>query len=325
MNQHLPHDLSCCDQSGSLAMDFEEIRRNERRTLIVVAITAVMMVLEVIAGYITGSMALLADGYHMASHAGALGIAYLVYRLARSARMKSNFTFGTGKLLPLGGYTSAIGLGIVALWMAVESIRRLFNPVSIQFNEAIGVAVAGLAVNLLSAWILGGHSHGHDGEHHPHDPEDHEHHTHDHLEDHNHESALLHVLADALTSFTAIIALIIGKLYAATWLDPLMGIVGSLVILKWAYGLCRNAAWELLDGHAKGVSQAGIRRQIEQEGGTVLDFHLWKVGPGNFACQLTVESPTLRGPEHYRELLKRELGSAHLVVEERLTGGSRTA
>ncbi|MBL7716559.1 MAG: CDF family Co(II)/Ni(II) efflux transporter DmeF [Bdellovibrionales bacterium] len=302
-----------CNQLGELAVEFEEIAKNERRTLIVVLLTAAMMVVEIIAGYMTGSMALLADGYHMASHAGALGIAYLVYRLARSTKIKEHLTFGSGKLLPLGGYSSAIGLGIIAVWMSVESIHRIFNPVSIEFNEAIFIAVVGLVVNLLSALVLGSSS-----GHHHHDHGDHDHHDHDHVHDSNHRSALMHVLADALTSVTAIVALIIGKYYSAVWLDPAMGVVGSAVILRWAYVLCKDAAWELLDGHAKGISIPEIRKNVEDAGHKVLDLHLWKVGPGNFSCQLIVESKTLRGAEYFRQKLAGKLGATHLVIEERI-------
>ena len=295
----------CCNQLNELTVEFDEIAHNERRTLFVVILTAAMMIVEIIAGYMTGSMALLADGYHMASHAGALGVAYLVYKLARSTKIKQHLTFGTGKLLPLGGYSSAIGLGIIAIWMAVVSIHRLFNPVSIEFNEAIVIAVVGLSVNLLSVWILG------------HRDTSEEHHRH-HVRDHNHESAIVHVLADAMTSVTAIIALTVGKHYSAIWLDPAMGIVGAMVILRWAYSLCKEAAWELLDGHAKGISIPDIRDKVERAGEKVLDLHLWKVGPGNLACQLIVESKALRGAEYFRKKLENKIGVTHLVVEERL-------
>lgn len=321
-----------CNQDHELITDFKEIQKNEKRTLIVVVLTAIMMVGEIVAGYATGSMALLADGYHMASHAGALGIAYFVYRLARSPKMKNYFTFGTGKLLPLGGYSSALGLGMIAVWMIYESIERMFNPIPIEFNEAIIIAAIGLGVNLVSAWILGGHSHGHahDDHDHEHDHHDHEHdHDHDHhhehehkhnnhVHDHNHQSALMHVLADAMTSVLAIAALFIGKYYSTLWLDPLIGVVGALVIIKWAYGLCKETAWELLDGHAKNISVDDIKIHIEKEGHKVLDLHFWKVGPGNYSCQIIVESESLKGSDYYRDLLSHRLSSTHLIVEERL-------
>lgn len=302
---------SYCNQQHELAVDFDEIEHNEKRTLWVVILTFSMMIFEVAAGYWTGSMALLADGYHMASHAGALGIAYLVYKLAKSESIKSRLSFGTGKLLPLGGYTSAVGLGIIAIWMAVESIQRLLNPNEIQFNEAIAVAVIGLAVNVVSAFILGSGHHHHN---HDHSHDDHDHH---HVHDHNHRSALVHVIADALTSVLAILALIAGKFYAANWLDPLMGIVGAVVILRWAYVLCRDTAWELLDAHSNSVPAHEIRGSIEKAGIRVIDLHIWKVGPGNHACQLVVENETRKGSEFYRQFIPKLAGSIHLVVEER--------
>lgn len=314
-----------CNQQNELAVDFEEIQHNEKRTLWVVILTLIMMVVEIAAGYLTGSMALLADGYHMASHAGALGIAYLVYRLAKSETMKARLSFGSGKLLPLGGYTSAIGLGIVALWMVAESVGRLLNPTSIHFNEAIAVAVLGLVVNLVSAWILGsGHAHHHHHHHdHDHDHGHDHHHDHDHhdharpIRDLNHQGAFMHILADALTSVFAIVALIAGKYFSAHWLDPLMGIVGAVVILKWAYGLCRDTAWELLDAHPREAPLGPVREAIEKPGARVIDLHIWKVGPGNYACQLVVESQTRRGSAFYRQFIPKLAGSLHLVVEER--------
>lgn len=300
---------SCCNQQNELAVDFDEIEHNEKRTLWVVLLTFSMMVIEIAAGYWTGSMALLADGYHMASHAGALGIAFLVYKLAKSESLKARLSFGSGKLLPLGGYSSAIGLGIIALWMAVESIHRLFTPTQIQFNEAIAIAVLGLAVNVLSAFILG-------SGHHHHDDHNEEHHHH-HVEDHNHRSALVHVIADALTSVLAIVALFAGKFYAANWLDPMMGIVGAIVILRWAYVLCRDTAWELLDGQPRNFPVETIRAAIEESGIKVIDLHLWKVGPGNHACQIVVEGHGKKGSDYFRQYLPSSMGPIHLVVEER--------
>lgn len=305
---------SHCNQNDEISIDFEEIKHNEKRMLWVLILTVTMMVVEIIAGYVYGSMALLADGCHMASHAGALGIAYLVYQLARSEKIKSRLNFGTGKLLSLGGYTSALGLGMIAAWMVVESIQRLLDPHTIHFGEAISVAVLGLVVNVVSAFILGGgHSH-----HHHHDEHDHSH-AHSHrVEDHNHKSALVHVITDALTSVLAIIALLCGLYFDAAWLDPVMGLVGAAVILRWAYGLCRETAWELLDERVSEVEAAQIKARIEEAGGHVIDFHLWKIGPGNHACQLIVESVELRGSNYYRQFLPPEIAaSVHLVVEER--------
>jgi cation diffusion facilitator family transporter len=251
-------------------------------------------------------MALLADGYHMASHAGALGISYLVYKLARSEKMKKKLSFGAGKFLPLGGYSSALLLGVVSVWMGVESIHRFLNPTQIHFSEAISIAFLGLIVNLVSAFIL-----GFEHRHHDHD------HDHHHVEDHNHKSALVHVLADALTSVLAIIALFAGRYYNAFWLDPLMGIVGAFVILKWAYGLLKETAWELLDAHPKLISQSKIQKAIEDSGKKVLDIHIWKIGPANHACQIVVSGGEKKGTDYYRKFLPNNTGPIHLVIEER--------
>jgi cation diffusion facilitator family transporter len=339
--------MNPCSQANELEINFAEITRNERRTLGVVALTFTMMIVEVTAGYATGSMALLADGYHMASHAGALGIAYLVYRLAKSPRLKSRLSFGTGKLLPLGGYTSAIGLGIVALWMAIESAHRLFNPVAIEFREAILIAVLGLAVNVASAFLLGFHEHVHEpgprkGTH------DHDHdHDHDHahsraqdpdhknissrlhdpaersaprpaqVHDHNHRSALIHVLADALTSVTAIVALVVGQRFQANWLDPLMGIVGAIVILRWAYQLCSVTAAELVDAHAAALDFRAIQQTLAEHSIELVDFHAWKTGPSNVSCAMIVKTAWPQPPRFYRDLLKGEYENLHLTVEQR--------
>lgn len=305
-----------CNQANSFLLQDERIAKNERRTLWVILLTALMMIVEVIAGHLTGSMALLADGYHMASHAGALGIAYIVYRLTKSERLRKNLSFGTGKLLPLGGYSSAIGLGIIAIWMAVESILRLFNPIAIEFNEAIGIACVGLAVNLASAAILGwgqGHHHEHAHEAAP----DHDEHHHSELHDHNHRSALVHVLADALTSVTAIIALLVGKFYGAGWMDPVMGMVGSVVILKWAYNLCRDSAWELLDGHSKEIHLEKVAALLTESGYVPLDIHIWKIGPSHHACQIIVESNREIDLDRIRALVAKHTGNAHVVIEAR--------
>ncbi len=301
---------SHCSQSQTLEISHDQIAQNERRTLWVVALTATMMVIEVIAGYWTGSMALLADGYHMASHAGALGISYLVYQLAKSPKVKSHLTFGTGKLLPLGGYSSCVGLGIIALWMACESIVRLFSPVQIDFSEAIVIAAVGLAVNVASIFILGGNLR-HEDHDHDHD-DDHEHP--EHVHDHNHRSAVLHVMADALTSVTAIVALVIGKYWGATWLDPVMGVVGSLVILRWAFQRGKVTAKELLDVHT-GHHIEVVRQKLLSEGIELIDYHSWKVGPSNLAVQLIVKAPKTQSESFYKDILAVHEHKLHLVVE----------
>lgn len=305
--------LHHCNQVKELEIEFEEIEKNETRTLWVVLLTAIMMVVEIAAGYVTGSMALLADGYHMFSHAGALSISFLVYRLAKSGNLKKKLTFGTGKLLPLGGYTSALGLAAIALWMAYESAQRFFNPVAIEFNEAILVAIVGLLVNLASFALLGSHDHDHHDHDHGHDDDHHHHHVHDH----NHQSAVLHVLADALTSAAAIVALLAGKYFGLIWLDPVIGIVGSLVILKWAYSLCKVTAKELLDYHPAEINTDTVHAKLKDEGIKLIDLHAWRSGPSNLICQIIVETQTVKDTAFYKNLLGSSVKGLHLVVEQR--------
>lgn len=279
------------------------INRNERKTLFVVILTAMMMVVEIVAGYLTGSMALLADGWHMASHATALGISVITYRLAKSQKLQDNFSFGAGKFIPLGGYTSAIMLAMMAIFMGYESIRRLIHPEAIFFDQAIIVAIIGLVVNLLSAVIL-------KENHHHHHDHGHKHH------DHNLKAAYLHVLADALTSVLAIAALIFGKYYNSVWMDSLIGILGSLVILKWAHGLCKETAWELLDGHAKAIKKNKIIADFEQNHCKVHDLHVWRIAPNTHACELIVSSKLRKGTKFYKEILVNQYGLGHVIVEE---------
>ena len=292
---------------------------SEMRTRWVVGLTAVMMVVELIAGYLTGSMALLADGWHMATHAGALGLSALAYWYARTRASSGAFSFGTGKVYALAGYTSAVTLAVVALWMLVESATRLASPHAIQFAEALPIAVIGLAVNLVSALLLG-HDHDHDHDH------DHEHpHAHDQPSrapsraghrDHNLRAAYLHVVADALTSVLAIVALLCGR-YAGWWfLDPAMGIVGGLVILRWSVQLCGGAARQLLD--AVPSSEHARRLQSELEGiddVRVADLHLWEIGPGRRGCIVSLVTAAPRDTAFYREKILAALPLAHLTVE----------
>lgn len=289
----------------------ETIRNNEKKILWVIGLTLVTMIAEVAFGYITGSMALLADGWHMGSHVGALGISWLAYRLARSTKMKNHFSFGTGKFVPLAGYTSALLLGVVAFMMVVESIERLMNPTQIDFSMAIIVAIIGLIVNLVSALILqNSHHHDHDHDHAPCD--------HKHTHDHNHESAFMHVLADAFTSVLAIAALLLGRYLGYNWADPVMGIIGAVVILKWGYGLCKNTAWELLDGHAKEVSTQKIKEIIEQlDGVKLLDLHVWRLAPSAHACEIIISTKELKGSDFYRNKILEVVHIEHLVIEER--------
>lgn len=299
-----------CNQSDHLQHDNAKIRSNEKRTFWVVILTSITMVIEIAAGYITGSMALLADGWHMASHAAALTLTLVIYRLARSPKLQRNLSFGSGKLMPLGGYTSALGLGLVAIFMAWESVARFFAPVGINFDEALGVAIFGLIINIASAFLLG-HDHSHDNDDHDHD------HHHSHGEDHNHQGALVHVIADALTSVAAIIALVVGKYQGYIWLDPLMGIVGSILILKWAYKLLKETAWELLDGHAKKIDVDNLRRDLQVEQAEVIDLHVWRIGPSGVSVQVIIKSQQRRGNEYYKEIVRNRIPGAHIVIEER--------
>jgi cation diffusion facilitator family transporter len=293
-----------------------KIKSNEKKTLIVVLLTFVTMVIEVSFGYLTGSMALLADGWHMASHVGALGISLIAYKLARSSKMEKKFSFGTGKFVPLGGYTSAIMLGLVALFMGVESVIRFLNPVTISFSVAILVSVVGLVVNVVSAIILSD-SHEH---HHNHDQDNinSSNHHKEHVHDHNHQSALIHVIADALTSVLAIVALLLGKYFGWHWADPMMGIVGSIVILKWAYNLCKATVWELLDGNSKTITHEQIKSIfLDVEDAEVSDLHIWRVAPNAIACEMMVYNNSPKGSEFYRKRILREFAIEHLIIEER--------
>lgn len=296
--------------------------KHERQTWLVVALTAAMMVAEIIAGTVYGSMALTADGWHMATHAAALAIAALAYRFARRHAEDARFSFGTGKLGELAGFASALILALIALLIAYESAIRLFNPVSIRFDEAMLVAVVGLAVNLLSAWLL---SAGGDAGHHGHDHHDHDHdhhHGHAHGQDSNIRAAFAHVAADALTSVLAILALLGGRIYGWTWLDAIIGIVGAIVILHWSYGLIRSSAATLLDTVPDRKLAADILRALEVGGDRVSDLHLWRLGPGHAGMIASVISDNPQNPDAYKQRLAGISGLSHMTVEvHRCPGG----
>lgn len=284
---------------------------NERRTAVVVGLTAAMMVVEVGAGSIYGSMALLADGWHMGTHVAALGISVLAYRYARRHATDPRFTFGTGKVGVLGGFASAVALAVVALLMVAESIQRLVARPAIRFDEAIAVALIGLAVNVISAIILGG-GRAHGRAHGRPQGDGHSPHTHDH----NLRAAYLHVVADALTSVLAIIALTFGKFLNQVWLDPVMGIVGGAVIAKWSYGLVRDTGHILLDAPVQADLLHSIRSAIESvEDNRIADLHVWQVGPGSYAAIVCVVTDHPRPPDYYRHLLARIDGLSHISVE----------
>lgn len=283
---------------------------NARRTLWVVALTFVMMIGEIAAGYITGSMALLADGFHMATHAVALGIAAAAYSFARRHANNSRFSFGTGKVGDLAAFASAMVLGLVSIGIAGESILRLFQPITVAFTEATVIAVVGLAVNVVSALLLAGNhgDHGHD--HHNHN---HGHHHHDN----NLRSAYVHVLADALTSVLAIAALLAGRYLGWVWLDPVIGVVGALVIAKWAYGLMRDSAAVLLDTTDEHVA-AEIRELLESTDDVrISDLHVWQVGPQARAAIVSVVAAASVSADTIRERLAPVHELSHLTVEYR--------
>lgn len=275
----------------------------ERRVLMVLGLTLVTMVVEIFAGFLFNSMALTADGWHMGTHAAAFGITIFAYRYARKHAKNPRFSFGTGKVSVLGGFASAVALGVVAVLMAVESVHRIIEPREIRFNEAIGVAVLGLVVNLVSALLLKGQHHHHHG------------HDHDH-EDHNLKAAYFHVLADALTSVTAIVALLFGRAFGWTVLDPAMGIVGSLLITRWAIGLMKDTSGILLDGSVDPEFCEKIQRAVEAENGLrVTDLHVWAVAPGHHAVILTVESSSDWKPDAVKALLNDTGHLIHVNVE----------
>lgn len=281
---------------------------NAKRTLWVVALTAVMMVGEIAAGYWTGSMALLADGFHMATHAGALGLAALAYRYAKNHRHDPRFSFGTGKVGDLTGFASALILGIFSIGIAVESVLRLIDPVRVDFGSATFVAVLGLVVNIVSALLLmGGHHHGHDHDH-DHGPEGHHHHGHDN----NLRSAYFHVLADALTSLLAIAALLAGRYLGLRWMDPAMGIVGAIVIARWSWSLMRDTAAILLDQTDAALAAALNDRIGAIPGLRLADLHVWRVGPQARAAIVEVEGEVT--PAELRRRLVDLRDVAHLTV-----------
>jgi cation diffusion facilitator family transporter len=321
------------------AHDFNEISPlAEQRTRLVVLLTVVMMIVEISAGWIFKSMALLADGWHMSSHAIALGLSAAAYALARRLQRDARFAFGTWKIEILGGYTSAIFLVGVVVYMGYESVTRLMHPAPIAFNEAIGIACLGLLVNLASAWLLAGaggaghgHAHGHGHSHgaarshshgHTHDDHDHDHDHGSERPDHSHadlnlRSAFVHVAADAATSVLAIGALAGGKYLGANWLDPVMGILGSLIVAAWAFTLLRDTGRILLDAEMDSPVVAGIRDALCRcrVPTTIEDLHVWRVGKGQFACVLSVETTEVVSSDEIRSLLSVHRELTHVTVE----------
>jgi cation diffusion facilitator family transporter len=301
----------------------QELKRpGEEKTIIVIGATAMMMVIEIVGGVMFGSMVLLADGLHMASHTAALTISAFAYIYARRHAHDERYSFGTGKVISLGGYTGGLLLAMFALMMGWESVVRFIHPVEVGFDQAIAVAVLGLVVNVASLLVLG-------HEHHEDQP-DHDHyerdscvadqrangHQHDHHHDHNLRAAYLHVVADALTSVLAIAALIAGKYGGLIWLDPLTGILGAIVVARWSIGLLHTTSKVLLNRQGPASIRETIRRSIESEAGNrVTDLHLWSIGPGIYAVELVIVARIPRSADHYRELLPTGMGLEHISIE----------
>jgi cation diffusion facilitator family transporter len=296
----------------------EKHRENERRTWFVVALTLVMMIGEIAAGSFFGSMALLADGWHMGTHAAALGIAGAAYLFARRQSGNARFSFGTGKFGDLAAFSSALILGMIAVQIAYESVLRLISPVPIVYAEAIAVACLGLAVNLVSAWLLRGNHDHHHGHAHAHDHDHdhaHAHRDHHHHHDNNYRAAYVHVLADAATSVLAIAALVVAMLSGWNWADPAVGIIGSIVIASWAWTLVRDAGSVLLDVSFDNKLEQAIRARLEKGDDRVTDLHVWQLGPGHCAAVISLVSDAPLQPASYKERLHDLKGLSHVTVE----------
>ena len=313
--------------------------RHERRTWFVVALTAAMMVAEIVGGHIFGSMAVVADGWHMSTHAGALAIAALAYRFARRHARDARFTFGTGKVGELAAFTSAIILAMIAAAIGYESVLRIYEPVAIHFAEATWLAVIGLGVNLASVWFLhdSDHHHAHRGDAHDDDHEhghDHAHdHDHDHAHHHGHDhghahdyapahaqdsnlrAAYMHVLADAVTSLLAIGGLLAARFFGWVWMDPAMALIGVAVILSWSFGLIRTSSTVLLDMVPDRRLAGSIRKRLELDGDRVSDLHLWRLGPGHTGVIASVVSDRPQPPGVYKDRLHGLAGLSHVTVE----------
>jgi len=310
----------------------------ERRTWAVIVLCTVMMIAEIVGGMLFGSLALIADGLHMSTHAGALLLAALAYTYARKYANDRSFSFGTGKFGDLAGYSSAIVLAMIALLIGYEAVSRLLNPIPISFNEAIPIAVLGLFVNVASAWLLsGGHHHGHGHAHahghdhdeaaaHPHGHEaefeehDHDAHDHDHghgahHRDNNMRAAIIHVMADAAVSVLVIAGLLLARAFGWLWMDPLAGFIGALVIANWSVGLLRDTGNILLDRTPDPRMAERVRSIIEAEGDRVTDLHLWRLGPGHLGAIISVATTGKREAAHYRQRLTKFADLSHVTVE----------
>jgi len=290
--------------------------QNERRTWLVIALCSVMMVAEIAGGLLFGSIALVADGLHMSTHASALLLAALAYSYARRHADDDRFSFGTGKLGDLAGFSSAIILAMIALLIGYEALMRLIWPIPIDFNEAIPIAVLGLIVNVVSVLLLsGGHSHDHDHEHGHSGSHSHEHAHGAAQRDNNMRAAIVHVLADAAVSLLVILGLLLGRFLGWNWMDPIAGLCGALVIAAWAFSLVRSTGAILLDMNPDRSMAERMRALIETDGDRLTDLHLWRLGPGHLAAIVSVATRQPRGPEYYLSLLRRFRSLSHVTVQ----------
>jgi cation diffusion facilitator family transporter len=304
----------------------------ERRTWAAISLTLIMMVAEIFGGSLFGSLAVVADGFHMATHALALLIAALAYTYARRHANDARFVFGTGKLGDLAGYTSAIVLAIIALIIGYEAAMRLLAPVTIHFDEAILVATGGLIVNALTAWLLSGgadhqrHEHSHEARHHHHEGHDAQARGRGSaasatMRDHNMRAAFVHVAADAAVSILAIFGLLLGRLLGWVFMDPVMGIIGALVIANWAYGLIRDTGGVLLDMSADNATAAELRQMIESGGDHLVDLHVWRLGPGHLGAIVSILTAQPRDVNYYRSRLSRLPMLSHITIEVQSSAG----
>ena len=307
--------------------------QNERKTWAVIALCGAMMLVEIIGGSMFGSLALVADGLHMSTHAGAMLIAALAYTYARRHAHDRRFVFGTGKLGDLAGFSSAIILAMIALLIGYEAVARLLAPIPIQFTEAIPIAVVGLLVNIASAWLLSdaehhdhshGHGHGHGHAHdHEHSDDDHDSEAHRPVSagghaahrDYNIRSAYIHVMADAIVSVLAITGLVLARTFGWLWMDPVAGIIGALVIANWSYGLIRDTGRILLDMQPDQDMASKLRAAIECDGDQLADLHLWRLGPGHLGAVLSVVTHQPRDCAFYRARLQAFKTLSHVTVE----------
>jgi cation diffusion facilitator family transporter len=293
----------------------------ERRTWAVIVLCSIMMIAEIVGGALFGSLALIADGLHMSTHAGALLLAALAYTYARKYANDRSFTFGTGKFGDLAGYSSAIVLAMIALLIGYEAVLRFLTPVPIAFNQAIPIAALGLLVNIASAWLLaGGHHHGHSHSHghshdHGHEHEDHDHAHERHHRDNNMRAAVVHVAADAAVSVLVIVGLLLARAFGWLWMDPLAGFIGALVIASWSVGLLRDTGAILLDRMPDPGMAEKVRATIESEGDRVTDLHLWRLGPGHLGAIVSIATSAQLEPAHYRQRLAHFPDLSHVTVE----------